>query len=42
MGALWAWVVMKQLIRLKIKWPGGKVQTFSDVTVDQIRTITEE
>ena len=27
---------------LKIKWPGGKVQTLSDVTADQILPITEE
>jgi len=27
---------------LKIKWPGGKVQTLFDVTVDQILAITEE
>jgi len=27
---------------LKIKWPGGKVQTLSDVDTDQILAITEE
>jgi hypothetical protein len=27
---------------LKIKWPGGKVQTFSNITADQILPITEE
>ena len=27
---------------LEIKWPSGKIQTFSDVTADQIQTIIEE
>jgi len=27
---------------LEIRWPGGKVQTFLNITADQILTVTEE